>query len=76
MQIYYCSLILLHLHRPCAGGFQKYLERQAMVKRWAKLVCGIAMTHCTDYAAAVMSSQCVFIGKPTRLYSNLLARCK
>ncbi|RSL83252.1 hypothetical protein CEP52_016765 [Fusarium oligoseptatum] len=60
MQLYYCSLILLHLHQPCYGGFKEYLERQKTLKKWARMVCGIAMT-CTDYASSVMSSQCVFI---------------
>ncbi|KAI8722811.1 hypothetical protein NCS52_00426000 [Fusarium sp. LHS14.1] len=45
---------------PCYGGFKEYLERQKTLKKWARMVCGIAMT-CTDYAASVMSSQCVFI---------------
>lgn len=61
MQLYYCSLILLQLHQPCYGGFKEYLERQKTLKRWARMVCGIAMT-CTDHAASVMPSQCVFIG--------------
>ncbi|UPK90964.1 hypothetical protein LCI18_001899 [Fusarium solani-melongenae] len=60
MQLYYCSLILLHLHQPCYGGFKEYLERQKTLKKWARMVCGIAMT-CTDYAASIMASQCVFI---------------
>ncbi|RSL48845.1 hypothetical protein CEP53_009387 [Fusarium sp. AF-6] len=73
MQLYYCSLILLHLHQPCYGGFKEYLERQKTLKKWARMVCGIAMT-CTDYAASVMSSQCVFIGNTATLVS-LTAFC-
>ncbi|KAH7237205.1 hypothetical protein B0J15DRAFT_406581 [Fusarium solani] len=73
MQLYYCSLILLHLHQPCYGGFKEYLERQKTLKKWARMVCGIAMT-CTDYAASVMSSQCVFIGNMATLVS-LTASC-
>ncbi|KAJ3545313.1 hypothetical protein NM208_g2570 [Fusarium decemcellulare] len=60
MQLYYCSLILLHLHRPSYGGYKEYLERQKTLKKWARMVCSIAMS-CTDYASSVMSSQCVFI---------------
>ena len=66
MQLYYCSLILLHLHKPCYGGFKEYLARQKTLRKWASTVCGIAMS-CTDYASSVMSSQCVFIGMRSRL---------
>lgn len=61
MQLYYCSLILVHLHRPYAGGLNEYLDKQRNLKKWACLVCGIAKTS-TDYASSIMSSQCVFIG--------------
>lgn len=66
MQLYHCSLILLHLHQPCYGGFKHYLARQKKLKKWATTVCGIAMS-CSDYASSVMSSQCVFIGRRPHL---------
>lgn len=67
MQLYYCSLILVHLHRPCAGGLNQYLEKQRSLKKWACFVCGIAKTS-TDYASSIMSSQCVFIGNGHTLH--------
>ncbi|KAF4465816.1 hypothetical protein FALBO_7347 [Fusarium albosuccineum] len=38
MQLYYCSLILLHLHRPSYGGYKEYLERQKTLNKWARMV--------------------------------------
>lgn len=62
MQVYYCSRILLDLHRPCFGGYEEYLGKQRILKRWAGTVCGIAK-GLSDHASSVLSSQCVFIGK-------------
>ncbi|KAL7757128.1 hypothetical protein ACKLNR_014121 [Fusarium oxysporum f. sp. zingiberi] len=60
MQVYYCSRILLDLHRPCSGGYEEYLGKQRILKRWAGTVCGIEEAL-NDHASSVLSSQCVFI---------------
>ncbi|KAH7268968.1 uncharacterized protein BKA55DRAFT_587823 [Fusarium redolens] len=60
MQVYYCSRILLDLHRPCSGGYEEYLGKQRILKRWAGIVCRIAKAL-NDHASSVLSSQCVFI---------------
>ncbi|KAI9898110.1 hypothetical protein N3K66_006470 [Trichothecium roseum] len=60
MQIYYCSLILVHLNRPCSGGTASHLHRQKNFRKWANIVCGIAQTS-GDYGSSVMSTQCAFI---------------
>ncbi|KAL5584342.1 hypothetical protein FOVSG1_013731 [Fusarium oxysporum f. sp. vasinfectum] len=60
MQVYYCSRILLDLHRPCSGGYEEYLGKQRILKRWAGIVCGIAKSL-SDHASSVLSSQCVFV---------------
>lgn len=73
MQLYYCSLILVHLHRPCAGGLNEYLDKQRSLKKWASVVCGIAKTS-TDYASSIMSSQCVFIGNSPQQPSSHVSR--
>lgn len=62
LQLYYCALILISLHRPRAGGIDSYLEQKGMLKQGIMMVCGIASTL-ADFASGVMSSQCVFIGK-------------
>lgn len=64
MQIYYCSLILVHLNRPCPGGTASHLARQRNFRKWANIVCGIAQSS-GDYGSSVMSTQCAFIGKAT-----------
>lgn len=61
MQVYYCSRILLDLHKPCPGGYEGYLDKQRALKRWAGIVCGIAKAS-NDHSSCVLSSQCVFIG--------------
>lgn len=61
MQLYYCSLILVHLQRPVSGGLEDHLERRTLLRDCAKMVCGIAKAL-TDYASSIMSSQCLFIG--------------
>lgn len=61
LQLYYCALILISLHRPFTGGLDKFLDRQRSLKNCIDVVCGIASTL-TDYSSGVMSSQCVFIG--------------
>lgn len=63
MQVYYCSLILLHLHQPSIGGMSEYIRTQRKLKSWASSVCGIART-CSDYGSSIMTTQCVYIGKP------------
>lgn len=60
LQLYYCALILISLHRPRAGGIDAYLEQKGKLKQGIMMVCGIASTL-TDFASGVMSSQCVFI---------------
>ncbi|CAJ0552529.1 Ff.00g006070.m01.CDS01 [Fusarium sp. VM40] len=60
MQVYYCSRILLDLHQPCFGGYQEYLGKQRILKRWVGMVCRIAKAL-NDHASSVLSSQCVFI---------------
>ncbi|KAM0543601.1 hypothetical protein ACHAPJ_012188 [Fusarium lateritium] len=60
MQVYYCSRILLDLHRPCSGGYEEYLGKQRILKKWASNICGIAKSL-SDHASSVLSSQCVFI---------------
>jgi hypothetical protein len=78
MQVYYCSRILLDLHQPCFGGYQEYLGKQRILKRWVGKVCRIA-NALNDHASSVLSSQCVFIGKflplglPSRLGPRKLA---
>lgn len=62
LQLYYCALILISLHRPRAGGIDAYLEQKGMLKQGIMMVCGIA-SNLTDFASGVLSSQCVFIGK-------------
>ena len=62
MQLYYCSLILIHLDRPLGGGLNQYLKQQRQLKHCSKQICSIAVTQ-TDTASSIMSSQCVFIGR-------------
>ncbi|POR35126.1 hypothetical protein TPAR_04660, partial [Tolypocladium paradoxum] len=70
MQIYYCSMILLHLHRPCSGGYEEYLDKQRRLKRWASMVCGVAKSS-NDQASSTLSSQCIFIGDYSVILSGL-----
>lgn len=74
MQMYYCSLILVYLHRPLLGGMDEYLERQANLQKYSKFVCGISSTL-TDYASSIMSSQCLFIGKHLSVQEVLSMLC-
>ncbi|KAH7145452.1 fungal-specific transcription factor domain-containing protein [Dactylonectria estremocensis] len=60
LQLYYCALSLISLHRPRAGGIDTYLEQKGILKQGIAMVCGIASTL-TDFSSGVMSSQCVFI---------------
>ncbi|KAH6983513.1 hypothetical protein BKA56DRAFT_483553, partial [Ilyonectria sp. MPI-CAGE-AT-0026] len=62
LQLYYCALTLISLHRPRIGGIDAYLEQKGTLKQGIMMVCGIA-SNLTDFASGVMSSQCVFIGK-------------
>lgn len=62
MQLYYCSIILVILIRPMAGGINNYLEQRKMLSKCVKMVCGIAKAQ-DDYESSVMSSQCLFVGK-------------
>lgn len=70
MQVYYCSLMLVHLHRPCSGGIAEFVNKQRRLRDWAATVCGIAKTT-TDYASSVMTSQCLFIGSSNTIYRPL-----
>lgn len=72
MQLYYCSLILVHLQRPMSGGLEDHLKRRKLLRDCTRMVCGIAKTL-TDYASSVLSSQCLFIGmqKPKVNLANI-----
>jgi hypothetical protein len=62
LQLYYCSRILLLLHRPLLGGLEMHVEMRKCLTQYAGIVCGIATTL-SDSSSAVMCSQSLFIGE-------------
>ena len=73
LQLYYCSRILLLLHRPLLGGLEMHVEMRKCLTQYAGIVCGIAMTL-SDSSSAVMCSQSLFIGKyPLTFFSSTFA---
>ena len=68
LQLHYAARILLVHHRPCLRGIGDFMAKQATVKTYTDAICGLASTL-TDDASAIMSSQCLFIGKIPRSVS-------
>lgn len=62
MQVHHVSAILLHANKPCLGGVDMFLRRQALIQESVEVVCGIGLTL-TEDAPSILVSQCVFIGK-------------
>lgn len=72
MQIHHVSQILICAHEPCLGGLESFMKRQKTIQDSIEIVCGIGMT-CTEDASSLLSSQCLFIGKPSsgdQLYAH------
>ncbi|TVY33917.1 hypothetical protein LOCC1_G006794 [Lachnellula occidentalis] len=60
IQLYYCSRILLLLHRPLMGGLERHVEMRKSLTQYAGIVCGIAMTL-SDSSSAIMCAQSLYI---------------
>ena len=70
IQLNCAARILLLLHKPSLGGRRGFMEQQQLLSKAVNTICGIAMTL-SDDASSLMSSQCLFIGKPRAIYNEI-----
>lgn len=69
MQIHHVSQILICANEPCLGGLESFMKRQKTIQDSIEMVCGIGMTL-TEDASSMLSSQCLFIGKPPQMIKD------
>jgi hypothetical protein len=62
LQMYYCSHILLLLHRPALGGLDVYNAQRRELVSCRNKICGIGMATIDD-PSSVMCSQALYIGE-------------
>lgn len=66
VQLSHAARILVYLHRPLLGGLNEYMQQQKDITKCVEAICGIAK-RLDDDAAAIMCSQCLYIGKSLSL---------
>jgi hypothetical protein len=66
VQVHHVSRILLLAHETDTGGFEGFMARQKAIQSSIDAVCGIGMTLSHE-ASTVLTSQCLMIGRSTRL---------